>query len=73
MTMTEETFHIPSSHYVEALQPNGVDSFVTMPDWVQLALHQLDKGVDGLRVVSLQFTRMGDEARRLSRWPEQYA
>lgn len=72
--MTEETFHIPSSRYVEALQRNGVDYFVTMLDWVQLALHQqLDKGVDGVRVVYLQFTRMGDEARRLSRWLEQHA
>lgn len=51
-TMTEETFHIPSSRYVEALQRNGVDYFVTMPDWVQLALHQrLDQGAEGIRVV----------------------
>lgn len=72
--MTEETFHIPSSRYGEALQRNGVDYFVTMPDWVPLALHQqLDQGVDGVRVVSLQFTRRGDEARPLSRRLEQHA
>lgn len=43
---------IPGSVALAALQRNRVDHVVTVPDWVQLALHdRLNKGVDGIRVV----------------------
>ena len=42
-------FNIPASSYVAALQKNGVSHFVTVPDWVQLALHaRIEAGVDGI-------------------------
>ena len=43
---------IPASAALGALQRNQVDHVVTVPDWVQLALHdRLEKGVAGIRVV----------------------
>ena len=51
--MNEATFHIPASSYLDALRRNGVDHFVTVPDWVQLALHtRVEQGVAGLRLVA---------------------
>lgn len=44
---------IAASRAVQALQRNRVDYVVTVPDWVQLALHdRLNKGVEGIRVVA---------------------
>jgi sulfopyruvate decarboxylase TPP-binding subunit len=46
------SFNIPATRYIEALQRNGVDHFVTVPDWVQLALHlRVEAGIPGLRNV----------------------
>jgi sulfopyruvate decarboxylase TPP-binding subunit len=48
-----QDFSIPGSACVAALQRNLVDHVVTVPDWVQLALHaQLEKGVDGIRLIN---------------------
>jgi len=50
--MLQSKFNIPASAYISALQRNRVDYVVTVPDWVQLALHcQLQAGVEGLEVV----------------------
>ncbi|MBP6020669.1 MAG: thiamine pyrophosphate-binding protein [Burkholderiaceae bacterium] len=44
---------IPASGYVDALKRNGVDYFVTVPDWMQLGLHaRIETGVDGIHQVS---------------------
>ena len=52
MTTNLQDFSIPASAAVAALQRNQVDHVVTVPDWVQLALHaRLDRGVAGIRVV----------------------
>ncbi len=51
--MAQSRFNIPASSYVEALRRNGVDYFVTVPDWVQLALHQrIEDGVEGIQSVT---------------------
>lgn len=51
--MNDTTFHIPASSYLEALRRNGVDYFITVPDWVQLALHtRIEQGVAGMRQVT---------------------
>jgi sulfopyruvate decarboxylase TPP-binding subunit len=51
--MTLQDHSIPASAGIAALQRNQVDHVVTVPDWVQLALHaRLDAGVDGIRVVA---------------------
>lgn len=43
---------IPASTALAALRRNHVDHVVTVPDWVQLALHaQLDQDPAGIRVV----------------------
>ncbi len=45
-------FSIPASACVEAMARNRVDHVVTVPDWVQLALHQrLEEGLTGVRLV----------------------
>ena len=45
-------FSIPASACVEAMARNRVDHVVTVPDWVQLALHQrLEAGLSGVRLV----------------------
>ncbi|MCB1536982.1 MAG: hypothetical protein KDJ44_20300 [Rhodoblastus sp.] len=50
--MGERNFNIPASGYLEALRRNGVDHFVTVPDWVQLGLHdRVERGVEGLALV----------------------
>mgnify|MGYP003849529527 CR=1 FL=1 len=47
-----QPFSIPASACVEALARNRVDHVVTVPDWVQLALHQrLEEGLPGVRLV----------------------
>ena len=52
MSTQLDAFSIPATSYVEALQRNNVDHFVTVPDWVQLALHLLiERGVPGIRNV----------------------
>ena len=52
MTASSASFNIPASRYIEALQRNAVDHFVTVPDWVQLALHKrVEDGVEGIRLV----------------------
>ncbi len=44
---------IPATVAVAALQRNKVDHVVTVPDWVQLSLHdRLNKGVEGIRVIN---------------------
>ena len=46
---TAPSFHIPASRYIEAMQRHAVDHFVTVPDWVQLALHlRIEAGVPGM-------------------------
>lgn len=51
--MTSPAFHIPASDYLDAIQRNGVDHLVTVPDWVQLALHtRVEAGVPGLRSIT---------------------
>jgi len=43
---------IPGSSALAALQRAGVDTVVTVPDWIQLALHErLNKGESGIRVI----------------------
>ncbi len=50
--MTLSAHSIPASAALGALQRNQVDHVVTVPDWVQLALHErLEQGVAGIRVV----------------------
>ena len=45
-------YAIRGSAALAALQRNQVDTVVTVPDWVQLALHdRLSQGVDGIRVI----------------------
>lgn len=51
--MSQDSFHIPATAYLQALQRQRVDHFVTVPDWVQLALHtRVEAGVPGLRSVT---------------------
>ncbi len=51
--MTSQAFHIPASRYLDAIQRNGVDHVVTVPDWVQLALHtRLNSDVPGVRTIT---------------------
>ena len=38
--MSERLFNIPASEYVGALARCNVSHFVTVPDWVQLGLHE---------------------------------
>lgn len=46
---SKPNFNIPASHYVDALRRNGIDYFVTVPDWVQLALHlRIEAGEPGI-------------------------
>ena len=53
MSTELDSFNIPATSYIEALQRNKVDHFVTVPDWVQLALHlRIEAGVSGIRNVS---------------------
>jgi sulfopyruvate decarboxylase TPP-binding subunit len=43
------SFNIPASDYIAALKKNAVSHFVTVPDWVQLALHsRIESGADGI-------------------------
>ena len=50
--MSDRRFNIPASAYLGALKRNGVDHFVTVPDWVQLGLHvRVEQGVEGLALV----------------------
>lgn len=52
MSIESNPFNIPATRYIEAMQRNGVDHFVTVPDWVQLALHlRVEAGIPGLRNV----------------------
>jgi len=37
--MQRGSFNIPASSYIAALRRNKVDYFITVPDWIQLALH----------------------------------
>lgn len=47
-------YSIPASVAVEALRRNQVDHVVTVPDWVQLSLHdRLIQGVEGIKVVNV--------------------
>jgi sulfopyruvate decarboxylase subunit alpha len=47
------TSRISASAAVAALQRNGVDHVVTVPDWVQLSLHdRLHRGVAGIRLIN---------------------
>jgi sulfopyruvate decarboxylase TPP-binding subunit len=51
-TMEDRRFNVPASRYIEALRRNRVDYFVTVPDWVQLALHKrIEEGVEGIHLV----------------------
>lgn len=50
--MSSKSFNIPASRYIEALHRNRIDHFVTVPDWVQLALHaRIEAGIPGIRLV----------------------
>ena len=50
--MDVSMYSIPASVAVAALRRNGVQRVVTVPDWVQLSLHdQLDRGVEGIQVI----------------------
>ncbi len=45
--------HIPASACLDALRAAGCDHVVTVPDWVQLAMHvRLEAGESGLKLVS---------------------
>lgn len=49
----EGKYNIPASRYLEALRRNGVDHFVTVPDWVQLSVHKrIEEGVPGIKLVT---------------------
>ena len=51
--MSISEFSIPATECVKALKRNQVDHVVTVPDWVQLSLHdRLDKGIEGIRVIN---------------------
>ncbi len=53
MPMDLATYSIPASAALSALQRNRVDHIVTVPDWVQLSLHErLQRGVQGIRLVN---------------------
>lgn len=44
---------VPASDYLDALHRCGVNHVVTVPDWVQLALHaRLEAGVPGIRLLN---------------------
>jgi sulfopyruvate decarboxylase TPP-binding subunit len=44
--------HIPASRCLDALRDAGCDHVVTVPDWVQIAMHQrLEAGEPGLPVI----------------------
>ena len=46
-------YSIPASTAVAALLRNRVDHVITVPDWVQLALHdRLNQGVSGIKVIN---------------------
>jgi sulfopyruvate decarboxylase subunit alpha len=46
-------YSIPASSGVAALRRNRVDHVVTVPDWVQLSLHErLNQGVDAIKVIN---------------------
>jgi sulfopyruvate decarboxylase TPP-binding subunit len=50
--MNPDTHSISATAALAALQRNRVDHVVTVPDWVQLALHdQLNRGTGTIRVV----------------------
>jgi sulfopyruvate decarboxylase TPP-binding subunit len=50
--MPATAYSISASAAVAVLQQNKVDHVVTVPDWVQLALHdRLDAGIPGIRVI----------------------
>jgi sulfopyruvate decarboxylase subunit alpha len=51
--MSLQAHSISASAAVAALQRNRVDHVVTVPDWVQLSLHQrLQDGVEGIRLLN---------------------
>jgi len=51
--VTLQDYSIPGTACVAALQRNQVDHVVTVPDWVQLALHlHLEQGIAGIRLVN---------------------
>ena len=53
MSSAVQQFSVSASAAVAAMQRNRVDHVVTVPDWVQLALHQqLEAGVAGMRLVN---------------------
>lgn len=50
--MPLQNHSIPASAALAALVHNKVDHVVTVPDWIQLSLHErLGSGVDGIRVI----------------------
>ncbi len=52
MSVDLSPYSIPASAAMAALQRNQVDTVVTVPDWVQLALHErLGRDVYGIRVI----------------------
>ncbi len=51
--MNPKEFSIPASAALAAILRNRVDHVVTVPDWVQLALHdRLEKGVGDVKVIN---------------------
>ncbi|MBL0089650.1 MAG: thiamine pyrophosphate-binding protein [Ideonella sp.] len=53
MSVDLSPYAITATTAVAALRRNQVDHVVTVPDWVQLALHdRLNKGVDQIKVIN---------------------
>jgi sulfopyruvate decarboxylase TPP-binding subunit len=51
--MSLENYSIPATECMKALVRNQVDYVVTVPDWVQLALHtQLESGASGIKQIN---------------------
>jgi len=51
MNLTE--YSIPATAMLERMKAAGVDHFVTVPDWVQMSLHQqLETGAHGIRQIN---------------------
>lgn len=50
--MSTQNHSIAATAFIAALERSGVDHFVTVPDWIQWALHaRIGAGVDGIREV----------------------
>ncbi|WP_233838557.1 thiamine pyrophosphate-binding protein [Paraburkholderia sp. ZP32-5] len=51
--MLDPRFSIGASAYLDAFKNTGIDHVVTVPDWVQWAVHRrLDDGIPGIKVIT---------------------